>query len=110
MSASNIAQRRTVKTLVLYKIVLRIHVAKAFYKTFDAGVVTHGSETQRLHLNVAHSLLVDLIQKSHLLFLAVVTKGAIQTALTYASKYESNIKFVETRNRTEHCHFVSIYI
>lgn len=50
--------------------------------TFDACVVTHGSESETLHLHVLNTFGLDVLQKGQLVFHGVLTERSVQTALT----------------------------
>ena len=50
--------------------------------TFDASMVAHGCEGERLHLDVLDAFRVDVPKEGQLVLYGVVAEGSIQTALT----------------------------
>ncbi len=56
-------------------------------RTLDAGVVTHGREAERLHLDVADAALERAAQERHLVFLRIVAEGAVESRLTCDTRH-----------------------
>lgn len=54
-------------------------------RSFDPNVFGEGGKHGSLHFNVSYALRIALLQESHLFRLAVITRGSIDTALSFKS-------------------------
>ena len=45
--------------------------------TFDAGLMAHGGEAQRFHLDITDARAVRLFKERHLVVFGVTTEGAV---------------------------------